>query len=1490
MVNIVDDMLADKKDDLPPTQRERFESTALNTESVQSVGDLNIDIPEPAAGATPPPVVRQATAAPEPEQVSITEPAASGVVDLNQLEYDSSVDPILQKYISKYDTGPRIAESIDTSITEDHIAWAEESLPESISLFGNEIDIDKETSAFLVGMGESVTSAWHGAQQFLDEDVGYNPIEGLDDLIGTNFGYDPKQVQENAFWVRALAESEEAGTATKVGQIAGYVVEPVGLLMPMGKAKGVGDMTYRFALAGGFLGGVDYVDAEAGESRLVNTAAGVVLGGGMGWGLGKLREKVMPNSFYPVNASDSVGTNPKAADLDENIRVLEELIVREQTGWRPPDSDVLRTVPDGFEGVRALDSLADEPATKTGWLRDMEINTAEPIRSLPLPDGHESLKLPGLDDDAGILPLKGRTAREAIDLVRQKYPDEWEKGLDSMRLTGHEPDIIGAKANQQLADYLEQTGMDTVQGTAALRIEEPTMGRKHNPVEKLLLDIGERIRNHSPRLYRSLSDMERFVHENPHKLMQERLDFADYFKSKTRRTITKKRKGGTLDDNETLQINKLLLNGKHDEAVKYMRDIRGEEGAQAVQSSLAMLKREGDRLHKLGIIPKLQDNYYPRQIIPSKREEFQVALQEVMKKGGETAKAWKARASKMEKYSDALSKKKAAFTEKGRTWTPADEANFFANYVLDDPSFWLRNSHLKARKMEEIPDELVRFYADPIQSVDSWIHRMTKEESYIKLLGLDSYKAGINGDAVGDFDAKTAITHMVEESEFSEIMKSLPSDAATEVAELLRIRLGEGAATPHKALQYYKAITNSVLLGNPLSAVIQLGDYPRAAYKYGIRKGIGGLVKSLKNDGVDMTELGLQRMAQEFEDVGDDIMLAKVQDFMFKWSGFAKVDQKGKNTFLNASLTNAVEAAKDKGGKAFAKFQREMEPMWGQQGFTDLISDLQSVNLKNFQTKNLPDSVKTLLIQQLSEAQPINFSNQLAWQAASNYGKAFMTLKSFTLRQLNTMYRDVYKQFVVSKKAGDAAGIAKAGSNLVSYMALVGGGNWTVQEMRDVMAGKKNFEDLYETPGADRATMLLVGPTIATLDLFSMDEYALEAVQRDGLAAGLVNTFVPPIPIVDPLFSESRKADPQYGKTALHQVPGAGRLFKALEAHREKSRMYAEGGLITEEEDMLQRQIEEQTQQMQAQQQAYDKGARTTTQQDTLASTPMQEPDNDSELIAEFKANLREKEGLELNAYQLEGEDYHTIGYGHYGPQISEDMQITEEKAEELLHSDVLTRLAKIREDIPNFDTLKRPRQVAIFSEYFRGSIPGSPKALKLFNDGKYEEAYREYLNNEEYREAVYSGSGVAERMRLAAAAIKGAQFDVQPDSGYELSYEIDGEKQDTELDIGDFTADDVLNAISEEELMEIYNRLPDVIKEKMGIEPEVFEFAEGGKVPESVPAEQQVAELISEFTKKAKVKAKKLSPLEPGVYEHEDGGFFLVKESGSIEKVEVDG
>ena len=135
---------------------------------------------------------------------------------------------------------------------------------------------------------------------------------------------------------------------------------------------------------------------------------------------------------------------------------------------------------------------------------------------------------------------------------------------------------------------------------------------------------------------------------------------------------------------------------------------------------------------------------------------------------------------------------------------------------------------------------------------------------------------------------------------------------------------------------------------------------------------------------------------------------------------------------------------------------------------------------------------------------------------------------------------------------------------------------------------------------------------------------------------------------------------------------------------------------------------------------------------------------------------LKDLEGFIPKAKQAtKGEEELTIGYGHYGEDVKPDQTITEEEADELLAKDIQKRMPQIIKAIPNFNNFSENLRKNIVSSWFRGSLSGSPKTIELINQGKLKEASKEFLNNDEYRNAKErERPGIRPRMEATSKAL----------------------------------------------------------------------------------------------------------------------------------------
>ena len=139
----------------------------------------------------------------------------------------------------------------------------------------------------------------------------------------------------------------------------------------------------------------------------------------------------------------------------------------------------------------------------------------------------------------------------------------------------------------------------------------------------------------------------------------------------------------------------------------------------------------------------------------------------------------------------------------------------------------------------------------------------------------------------------------------------------------------------------------------------------------------------------------------------------------------------------------------------------------------------------------------------------------------------------------------------------------------------------------------------------------------------------------------------------------------------------------------------------------------------------------------------------------EYLDFIKDKEGFRDTAYKpIDSEEHYTIGWGNYSPDIQAGDTITREEADIQLQNNIDERLVQIRQAIPEFDTLPLEARQHLLGSWFRGSLSGSPKTISLLNEGKFDEASNEFLNNDEYRTT--SLGGVKKRMKATSDAIRG--------------------------------------------------------------------------------------------------------------------------------------
>jgi GH24 family phage-related lysozyme (muramidase) len=140
-----------------------------------------------------------------------------------------------------------------------------------------------------------------------------------------------------------------------------------------------------------------------------------------------------------------------------------------------------------------------------------------------------------------------------------------------------------------------------------------------------------------------------------------------------------------------------------------------------------------------------------------------------------------------------------------------------------------------------------------------------------------------------------------------------------------------------------------------------------------------------------------------------------------------------------------------------------------------------------------------------------------------------------------------------------------------------------------------------------------------------------------------------------------------------------------------------------------------------------------------------------------YFAKLKDYEGLVQKQYN-DHKGNPTIGIGHKilpgesfnGYKEADFMKLFEEK-------DLPEHLDKTKRLIKDFDSMPVSLKEELVASTFRGDLGGSPKTVRLINEGKYKQASREFLDNDDYRteKAKGNNNSVVRRMENLSNELK---------------------------------------------------------------------------------------------------------------------------------------
>lgn len=407
------------------------------------------------------------------------------------------------------------------------------------------------------------------------------------------------------------------------------------------------------------------------------------------------------------------------------------------------------------------------------------------------------------------------------------------------------------------------------------------------------------------------------------------------------------------------------------------------------------------------------------------------------------------------------------------------------NWLIDS---WMKAKHVEvqasrtaSRRNFDVREELLQYYDSPPVALANYLNKAADDIAYAEFFGagektkLARKKKKFGDIEIDEVDTETNIRTMLEG--FYQGNKQ----GGEEIAEMLQVRFNAARAPTNKTVNTLRGLGYLNTIGNPMSALTQLGDVAVTAVTQGLRPTLAALVG--KNQ-VDLAELGIKTaLDADFATVST---LTNTLNSALKWSGFAKMDKFGKNTMINASLRKNQALAR----KNPDALRKKWTAMFGDET-DDLIRDLEA--------GSITERVRLTLFSELAEVQPISMSEMPVKYLNHPNGRMFYMLKTFGLKQLDLLRNQVVNE---AKKGN----YKQAGKFASSYMALFGGAGATIQEIKHGLSGREfKVEDI-----PDNYITNMLG-------IFLVNRYMGDQLSQGKLTDIGLGMLLPPLDYIDSL-------------------------------------------------------------------------------------------------------------------------------------------------------------------------------------------------------------------------------------------------------------------------------------------------------------------------------------------------------------------------------------
>ena len=423
-----------------------------------------------------------------------------------------------------------------------------------------------------------------------------------------------------------------------------------------------------------------------------------------------------------------------------------------------------------------------------------------------------------------------------------------------------------------------------------------------------------------------------------------------------------------------------------------------------------------------------------------------------------------------------------------------------------------RETFLSARKIQVVNKEMQKFYAKPLEGTFKHFldgQKLIEKNNFFNTAGKNKHAQQIAKGKYGlDFDksSRSLLTELADAG----------MDSNTEVAlksALEAIFVNADKSMSSGWARNYKNIVNASLLANPLSALTQLADVSMAAWRYGIRNTIDGLL----GKEVDIVkDLNIDQLI--VENFSSGVEISRAVDKLLGLSQFKRMDRLGKTAIVNAAFRKAQKMSLTSKGRA--KLKKQYGTAFDE-NFDVFIDDLQN--------RKITSRTKEYLFNELAEFQPITPAQMPEAYLKSDNGRLMWTLQSFTLKQLNLIRKNIINEFRYGSKK-------EAIKNAATFAMLIPPSNMAVEYGKERILGKD----------PDLSDELVQRYVNNALKVFGSSEFAVSKLGSSAKFGDfLLDSFAPPLEVFDGILKTGSKAifEGEFDDAVVKDIPVVGKLL-----------------------------------------------------------------------------------------------------------------------------------------------------------------------------------------------------------------------------------------------------------------------------------------------------------------------------------------------------------